>query len=120
MKLGMPTGPRGTINVAVKEAALRAQMVVKRLAIFSAILILSSGAALAQSSPHSTHCPHPLFSDAILMTKAGLSDAPIATHVSARRGHLDSIGAAGTTTMFWAKTMQTPLDAAAVDQDPVE
>jgi hypothetical protein len=84
------------------------------------MLILSVAVAFAQAEPSSTQCPHPLFSDPILMTKARLSDAPIVAHVSARRGHLDSIGAAGTTTVGWAKTMPTPLDAATVDQDPVE
>jgi len=35
-----------------------------------------------------------------------------------RRSPLMSVlAAAGTTTVGWAKTMQTPLDAAAVDQD---
>src|ERR1700693_5894553 len=83
----MPTSPRWTINVAVKEAALRAEMVMKRLAIFSAILILSAAAALAQSGPHSTRFSNPLLNDVVRMTKGGMPDATIVAYVKARRGH---------------------------------
>src|ERR1700693_1499907 len=89
----MPTSPRWTINVAVKEAALRAEMVMKRLAIFSAILILSAAAALAQSGPHSTRFSNPLLNDVVRMTKGGMPDATIVAYVKARRAGLDSVSA---------------------------
>ena len=112
-------GAEWSMELVVREVEV-AQTAHEAIGSSFVMLILSAAVAFAQAEPSSTHCPHPLFSDAILMTKAGLSDTPIATHVSARRGHLDSIGAAGTTTVGWAKTRPTPLDAAAVDQDPVE
>ena len=93
MKLGMPTSPRCSINVAVKEAALRAEMVMKRLAIFSAILILSAAAALAQSGPHSTRFSNPLLNDVVRMTKGGMPDATIVAYVKARRAGMDSVNA---------------------------
>jgi hypothetical protein len=93
MKLGMPTSPRWTINVAVKEAALRAEMIMKRLAILSAILILSSATALAQSGPHSTRFSNPLLDDVVRMTKAGMSEATIVAYVKARRAGMDSVSA---------------------------
>jgi hypothetical protein len=93
MKLGMPTSPRWSINVAVKEAALRAEMVMKRLAIFSAILILSAAAVLAQSGPSSTRFSNPLLNDVIRMTKARMPDATIVAYVKARRAGIDSVSA---------------------------
>src|ERR1700693_4561100 len=89
----MPTSPRWTINVAVKEAALRAEMVMKRLAFSSAILILSPAAALAQSGPHSTRFSNPLLNDVVRMTKGGMPDATIVAYVKARRAGIDSVSA---------------------------
>jgi hypothetical protein len=72
---------------------LRAEMVMKRLAIFSAILILSSAAALAQTGPHWTRFSNPLLDDVVRMTKAGMPDATIVAYVRARRAGMDSMSA---------------------------
>src|SRR6202162_5753841 len=89
----MPTSPRWTINVAVKEAALRAEMVMKRLAIFSAILILSPPPAARQGGPHSARFSNPLLNDVVRMTKGGMPDATIVAYVKARRAGIDSVSA---------------------------
>ena len=73
------------MDLVVREAEV-AQTAHEAIGSSFVMLILSAAVAFAQAEPTSTHCPHPLFSDAIPMTKAGLSDAPIVTHVSARRG----------------------------------
>ncbi len=93
MKPGMLTSPRWSISVAVKEAASRAEMVMKRLAILSSILILSAGAALAQSGPSLTPFSNPLLNDVVRMTKAGMPDATIVAYVKARRAGMDSVSA---------------------------
>ena len=66
-------------------------MAMKRLATFSAILILSAAAALAQSRPSSTRFSNPLLDDVVRMTKAGMSDAAIVAYVKARRARIDSM-----------------------------
>ena len=93
MKLGMSTSPRWSINVAVTEADLRAEVVMKRLAIFSPILILSAAAALAQSGPSLRRFSNPVLNDAVRMTKAGMPEATIAAYVKARRAGMDSVNA---------------------------
>jgi hypothetical protein len=72
---------------------LRAEMVMKRLAIFSAILILSSSAVLAQSSPPLRRFSNPLLNDLVRMTRAGMPDATIVAYVKARRAGMDSVTA---------------------------
>ena len=84
--------PERSMDLVVREVEV-AQTAHEAIGSSFVMLILSAAVAITQAEPSSTHCPHPLFSGAILMTKAGLSDAPTATHVSARRGHLDSISA---------------------------
>jgi hypothetical protein len=79
--------------VAVREATLRAEMAMKRLAMFSAILILSAAAVLAQSGPSSTRFSNLLFNDVIRMTKAGMPDATIVAYVKVRRAGIDSVSA---------------------------
>jgi hypothetical protein len=79
--------------VAVKEPALRAEVVMKRLAIFSPILILSAAAALAQSGPSLRRFSNPVLNDAVRMTKAGMPEATIAAYVKARRAGMDSVNA---------------------------
>jgi hypothetical protein len=72
---------------------MRVEMVMKRLAIFSAVLILSAAAALAQSGPPSTRFSNLLLNDVARMTKAGMPDATILAYVKARRAGTDSVSA---------------------------
>src|SRR6202162_801459 len=122
MKLGMPTSPRCSINVAVKEAALRAEMVMKRLAIFSAILILSAAAALAQSGPPLRRFSNPLLNDVVRMTKGGMPDATIVAYVKARRAGMVSVNAADLPQLHRAgvgePVIQYLAGVAALDESP--
>ncbi|HEY3123602.1 MAG TPA: hypothetical protein VGK70_06030 [Thermoanaerobaculia bacterium] len=65
----------------------------KRLVIFSAMLILSAAAALAQSGPPSARFSNLFLTDVVRMTKAGMPDATIVAYVKARRAGIDSVSA---------------------------
>jgi len=72
---------------------MRVETNMKRLAMFSAILILSAAAALAQSGPPPTRFSNLLLNDVVRMTKAGMPDATIVAYVKARRAEMDSVSA---------------------------
>ncbi len=61
----------------------------KRAFIFSAILLLASSAAFAESRSPSRFSNR-LFNDVVEMTRAGLSDETIVAYVKARRARLDA------------------------------
>lgn len=72
---------------------MRVGMAMKRLAILSAILILSAAAALGQSGPPSMRSSNPVVNDVVRMAKAGMPDATIVAYVKARRAAIESVSA---------------------------
>ena len=65
----------------------------KRSVIFSAILILSTAALLAQSGPPSTRFSNPSHNDVARMTKARMPHATIVANVKARPARIGFVSA---------------------------
>ncbi len=65
-------------------------MVMKRLAAFTAILLLGASLAAAQTGSPAAHFSNPLLNDIVRMSKAGMPNDTIVAYVKARQARLDA------------------------------